>query len=197
MKKALVLATAAACCMASAAVADSGWNPNLDEIIVINGGESFFLASGESITFDVEFEANDNPVIGFSFAGVWQGGGGAWASDTRLDITAPDGTSIFRGGFPAPGGGNDWDFQGGQSAPDGAYSHGQGSPFGDGDPDFAFDKISKGGVWSFTFLNTWGTADWKGVVIVLHKQEAITPAPGALALLGLAGLAGVSRRRRA
>jgi MYXO-CTERM domain-containing protein len=101
---------------------------------------------------------------------------------------------VSSGGFPAPGGYNDWDFQGGDSEPDGLYVHGLGSPHGDGNPDFAFDKIAKGGVWTFEFEQTWGTADWKGVSIALHKQSAI-PAPGALALLGLAGLVGARRRR--
>jgi hypothetical protein len=193
MKQVVVIAFAIVCGTASAALADSGWDPNLDELIIINSGMPFSIEDGQSQTFEVFIEPNQNRVIGFSFAGVWQGGGGAWASDTRLNITAPDGTSIFRGGFPAPGGDNDWDFQGGQSAPDGVYSHGQGSPFGDGDPDFAFNKISKGGVWIFEFEQTWGVADWKGVVIVLHKQ---VPAPGAFALLTLAGGMLGSRRRR-
>jgi hypothetical protein len=200
MKKALAFAAAAAICTTSATLADSGWDPSLDEVIVINGGESFSLAALESITFEVELDSNPNPVIGFSFAGVIQGisGTAAWASDTKLEIVAPDGTMHDIGGFTNASD-NDWDFDGSQSTDDGFYAHGLGSPFGNGEPDFAFDKISKGGTWSFTISNDWGGAPdivWKGVSIVLHKQAAV-PAPGALALLGLAGLAGARRRRRA
>jgi hypothetical protein len=198
MKKALAFAAAAACCLSTAAVADLGWNPDLDEAIVINGGEAFSLGTNQSIVFTVQIAPNDNHVIGFSFAGVWTGGAGAWASDTRLTIVAPDGSTVARGGYPAPGNPAEWwDFQGGQSAPNGVYAHGQGGEqwSGDGQPDWAFDKIEKGGTWTFTFLNTYGTATWKGVVIVLHKQAV--PAPGALALLGVAGLAAGRRRRRA
>lgn len=200
MKKVLALAAAAAICTSPMALADSGWDPSLDEVILINGGEPFSLAALESNTFEVFVEPNNNPVIGFSFAGVIQGisGSAAWASDTKLEIVAPDGTTYDIGGFTNPSD-NDWDFDGSQSTEDGLYIHGLGSPFGDGQPDFVFDKIAKGGVWSFTFTNDWSGAPvitWKGVSILLHKQAAL-PAPGALALLGLAGLAGARRRRRA
>ena len=197
MKKALAFAAAAALCTTPAVLADGEWDPALDQVIVINGGDSFFLEDADILSFEVQIDPNNNPVIGFSFAGVWEGTGGAWASDTILRITAPDGSTISRGGFPAPDDANEhWDFQGGDSAADGQYTHGLGSTFGDGDPDFAFDKVSKGGTWTFEFEQTWGTAMWKGVSILLHKQSAV-PAPGALALLGLAGLAGARRRRRA
>jgi hypothetical protein len=198
MKKALAFAAAAALCTTPAVLADTGWDPALDEPILINGGEPFSLVALESITFEVELGANNNPVIGFSFAGVIEGisGTAAWASDTRLDIVAPDGTSYDIGGFTNPSD-NDWDFDGGGSTNDGLYIHGLGSPDGDGQPAFVFDKIAKGGIWSFTFTNDWSGAPeitWKGVSILLHKQSI--PAPGVLALLGVVGLAG-SRRRRA
>jgi hypothetical protein len=200
MKKALAFAAAAALCTTPAVLADSGWDPALDEAILINGGESFSLGALESITFEVQLASNPNPVIGFSFAGVIQGisGTAAWASDTKLEIVAPDGTMYDIGGFTNASA-NDWDFDGSQSTNDGLYTHGLGSTFGDGEPAFVFDKIAKGGTWSFTITNDWSGAPeitWKGVSILLHKQSAV-PAPGALALLGLAGLAGARRRRRA
>jgi hypothetical protein len=197
MKKALVYAASAALCLSTAAVADLGWDPDLDEAIVINDGTPFTLGANQSITFNVQLAPNPDVVIGFSFAGIWEGAGGAWASDTQLTIVAPNGMTVMRGGYPAPADPAQWwDFQGGFSAPPGVYSHGQGGegPNADGMPDWAFPKIEKGGMWSFTFLNTYGTATWKGVVIVLHKQPV--PAPGALALLGVAGLAASGRRRR-
>lgn len=198
MKKALAFAATAAICTTPVALADGEWDPALDEVLLINGGEEFTLSDGESITFDVDVAENGNPVIGFSFAGVVSGisGNATWASDTRLDIVAPDGSTHAIGGFGQDDTA-DWDFQGSQSTEDGTYVHGLGSDFGDGQPDFVFDKVNKGGVWSFTFTQTFGTdISWKGVSINLHKQAGL-PAPGALALLGLAGLAGASRRRRA
>ncbi|HRP62960.1 MAG TPA: PEP-CTERM sorting domain-containing protein [Phycisphaerales bacterium] len=198
MKRSLVYAIAASCCFASTAVADLGWDPNLDQAFILNGGQGFTLVGGQSITFEVWVDPNPNVVIGFSFAGVISGisGNAIWASDTRLDIVAPNGATYDIGGFGAGGSPNPWDFQGSQSTNDGLYSHGHGSPYGDGQPAFVFDKIPKGGLWSFTFTQTFGTTPvlWKGVTIVLHKQ---VPAPGALALLGLAGFIGTSRRRRA
>lgn len=199
MKKSVACAATAAFCMASsAALADGPWVPEFDEPIVLNGGDPFDLSvDGAPVTFEVELADNPYPVIGFSFAGVIEGisGNATWASDTRLEITAPDGTTVSRGGYPAPGGGADWDFQGDISTEDGLYAHGIGGEEwnGNGEPDFAFDKVARGGVWSFTFHQDFGNVTWKGVTIVLHKQ---IPAPGALALLGVAGLCTRGRRRR-
>lgn len=199
MKRSVATAAVAAFCMGStAAMAEGPWAPQFDEPIVLNGGEPFSLTEGAgSVSFEVDLADNPYPVIGFSFAGVIEGisGNATWASDTRLEITAPDGTTISRGGYPAPGGGNDWDFQGDQSTNDGLYAHGLGGDAwsGNGEPDFAFDKVARGGVWTFTFTQDFGSVTWKGVTIVLHKQ---VPAPGALALLGLAGLCTRGRRRR-
>lgn len=188
---ALCTAITALCAATTAASAGIAWDPALDELILINDTEGFTLEDGETASFSVNL-TGQNTVVGFSFAGVWAGGGGAWASDTIMTITAPDSTQISRGGFPAPGGDQDWDFQGGVSSGDGMYSHGFGSTFGDGDADLAFaGGVSGNGTWTFEFEQTWGVATWKGVSIVLHQ----IPAPGALALLGLAGLVGVRRRR--
>ena len=65
-------------------------------------------------------------------------------------IVAPDGTTVARGGYPPPDNPAEWwDFQGGQSAPNGVYAHGQGGEQwdGDGQPDWAFPKIEKGGTY--------------------------------------------------
>lgn len=122
---------------------------------------------------------------GFAFAGNFDDpDGGMWASDTRLQVYL-DGSEVYNiGGFS--GVQNPWDFQGSGSSNPGFYSHG---------PDGA---ISGSGDWDFVFTNGWFSDSsnpivWNGAVLTLINA---VPAPGALALLGLAGLAGASRRRR-
>ncbi len=195
--KTYVIAASAACCMASAAMANNLFeNGQFDELIVVNGGEAITLASGESVTVTANISSNVG-FAGFTFAGVFvDETGGTWASDTRLDVVAPDGQTYSIGGFGTDSADNDWDFQGGQSSDDGAYFHGIGGDGWDGDGNFdtVFSPpVTMAGEWSFTLTQQFGAATWKGVNITLHA----IPAPGALALLGLAGLAGAGRRRRA
>jgi uncharacterized protein (TIGR03382 family) len=145
---------------------------------------TFTLFGGESITFTVELPPNNKTVTGFSFTGHFDdlANDASWASDLRLDILAPDGQDYAIGGFDNPS--NLWDFDGPGSDGDGVYSH---------DGHGTFDNAPKG-VWTFKFTNDWGPSGghtWSDVVITLHK----VPAPGALALLGVAGLLGGRRRR--
>jgi hypothetical protein len=192
-----VIAAGAAFCMASAALADGGLIDGgaFDIPVVLNGGEAITLETGDTYSQSVSLDNDGLPVGGFSFAGNFTdlGDSGTWASDTRLDIVAPDGSSYSIGGFGAGAGDNDWDFQGAGSSDNGSYFHGIGGELngGDGKPDFGLGSIPRSGEWTFTLTQTFGSATWKGVAITLHK----VPAPGALALLGLAGLAGARRRR--
>lgn len=183
----LVLAAAA-----TAAAGDLGYDPALDEKLDI---PTFGLADDESVTFSFDLPENGNPVVGFSFSGTVSGisGTSTWASDTVLRIDAPGGGNVTAGGFNFPND-LDWDFDGSGSTDDGTYASGPHLVDRLGDPLFG-GGTPKGGTWSFTFTQSFGVADqtvsWEGVSIVLHK----IPTPGALALLGLAGLAGRGRRR--
>jgi len=173
--------------LAGAAMADQH-DPALDQVLEIPD----FTLGPEPDTFSyiAEIEPNNNPVVGFTFQGDWTATDGApWASDTRLDIFPPDGQTGFSvGGFGGDQGEAEWDFQGPDSADPGTYTS---QHF----PDAWADGITKGGEWEFLFTNTFGTTtghEWTNVTITLHK----VPAPGALALLGMAGVIGCRRRRR-
>lgn len=194
MRTRTIVSLAAVLAVAGTAAATEGldYDPELDEKIVV---PSFALADEESFVFTVDLQENGNPVVGFSFSGVVSGisGTATWASDTLLTIGAPEGDSVVIGGFLAEND-LDWDFQGSGSTDDGAYASGPHLEDADGLPLFG-GGTGKGGTWSFTFTQTFGVTDqsvaWDEVSIVLHK----IPAPGALALIGLAGLGGGRRRR--
>ncbi|MEE9128472.1 MAG: hypothetical protein V3T84_00505, partial [Phycisphaerales bacterium] len=56
------------------------------------------------------------------------------------------------------------------------------------------NPIPKGGDWNFMFAETWdGGVEYNNLTITLLK----IPSPGALALIGVAGLVSPRRRRRA
>lgn len=189
--RSLTLASAAfALAISGAAVAgDLGYDPALDQKLELGGFTLVSPANGGSpVVISFDLEENGADVVGFSFSGNASGitDTGSWASDTNLVIDAPDGQSTSIGGFSGTPD-FDWDFDGAGSTDDGFYESG---------PHLAFNAAPKAGTWTFTFTNDWDSTaasdiSWDGVSIILHK----IPAPGALALLGLAGVAGGRRRR--
>lgn len=197
MRKTLAFGMMAALAMGGAAWADhgAGYDPSLDEVLFI--GTVGPISIGQSVKFDFDLD-NPNSVIGFSFSGdyVVQDPGG-WASDTQMNITGPSGSSVSIGGFGLPDPDLDWDFQGAGSAPLGFYSSGAHFHKADGSPVFNSNgdgSTNKPGNWSIVFTQDFGGSPtiWENVEITLHK----IPAPGAMALLGVAGLMGGRRRRR-
>jgi len=143
----------------------------------LTGGQSNsygFVLEGTLTSFLIEFDYVSNT-------------GGSWASDMVLKITDPNAFARYWGGFNLnPGGTNSglWGFDGPASANSGFY----------------FDTksvagMSGTGTWTLEIFNGWTTSpevQYNNVTVTL---TGLVPAPGAIALLGLAGLAG-SRRRR-
>ena len=146
------------------------------------------------LTLDFDLEANNNDVVGFrvDIDYVNQFGDSSWASDLEFKITAPNGRQFivgqadFNGGDPFGPQDAVWDFDGAQGQPDGHYTSTH-------MPGAWVDGIPKGGAWNVMLAETWdGGVEYNNISLTLLK----IPAPGALALLGVAGLLGVSRRRR-
>ncbi len=165
----LILATSAALVVAGAASAD----------VVINlQSGSFAGGEGRMVESGAVTGALTGVSISFDFV---SGGLGAWASDMALVV---DGTQF--GGNDLMFGtsiGGPWGFDGPGSAANGHYSD---------------TKALAGSAASYQVLlgNGWFAApacQYNNVLVTLHGVEV--PAPGAIALLGLAGFA--ARRRRA
>ncbi len=166
----LILATSAALVVAGAASAD---------VVVSLGSHS--LVGGEEMTVDSGVVTGALTGVSISFDFV-SGGSDAWASDLALVV---NGTQF--GGYDVLFGttfGGVWGFNGPGSANNGHYSD---------------TKALAGSAEEYpvTIGNGWSQApasQYNNVVVTLHGVEAV-PAPGAIALLGLAGVA--ARRRRA
>lgn len=195
MKKHAILVAAAALSVSAAASAGT-YNPALDHVISLNDGETFNVTNVATV-FSVNVPVNGT-VTGFSFEGtlfVNQQAFPGSPSQTQLTITAPDSSTYVVGGNPPSG--SPWDFQSAIGTLNVTYNHGIGGEAwgGDGLPDFGLSDGDANGMWQFSFLRVGGfpsTSEWSDVSITLH----MVPAPGALAMFGIA-LAGGRRRRRA
>lgn len=117
---------------------------------------------------------------------------GSWASDAALAIQSPITNPVQWGGYDTLVAGpssvfvDDWIFIG-ESTP-GPYS------------DIRFDVpigLFGTGTWNVTFGNGWGDStpvQYNSVTVTLMGLQAV-PAPGAAALLGIAGMVAMRRRR--
>lgn len=116
----------------------------------------------------------------------------SWASDMLIQIFAPNGGNAFWGGSNVnPVGGavdkGGWSFAGSGSTASGPYS--------DNSNLLGATNLSGAGTWTIRILNGWTGATLAcGYNDVNLNLIGVVPAPGAVALLGLAGLVG--RRRR-
>ncbi len=148
----------------------------------LTGGQSntyTFNLSGTLSDFSISFDYVD-------------GGASEWSSDMILQIIDPNGVSRHWGGFnvtPSPASTfvAFWSFDGAASTNSGAYSD---------TSNLTSNALSGNGTWTFKIYNGWnaaGPSQYNNVQLAL--KGSIVPAPGAIALLGLAGLVG--RRRRA
>ncbi len=144
--------------------------------------------------FDLVVDENNQPVIGFriDFDFVKVIADSSWASDLEMKLTTPGGQitvygqESFNGGDPFGPQDFVWDFDGVGSQPSGPYTSTH--------LVWHDNPIPKGGDWNFMFAETWdGGVEYNNLTITLLK----IPSPGALALLGVAGLVSPRRRRRA
>ena len=142
------------------------------------------------LSLDFTLEENGNAVIGFrvDFDFTNQFNDSSWASDLEFKLTDPGGKTFvvgqadFNGGDPFGPQDAVWDFDGAQGQPDGHYTS-----------THDIGPTDKGGTWNVMLAETWdGGVAYDNISLTLIK----VPTPGALALLGVAGLLGVSRRRR-
>jgi len=158
---------------AGAAIRGSAFDPALDEALdVPDFSVTGAAGGGPAVDFTIPGGVStQGTAVGFTFEGTVSGISptGDWASDMRMVVTSPGGTSFDVGGFTNPV--NEWDFQGSGSADDGTYTSQHVPAFGaEGTPD--------DGDWVLDFRHGWesdsaGTMDWSGVTVTLHK----TPLP--------------------
>ena len=155
------------------------------------GKNSLFGGATNTYTFNLSVGVSD---FEFSFDYV-DGNSASWSSDVMLTIVDPNGVARHWGGFnvapPAAGSvfANFWSFDGSASTNSGFYS--------DLANTYTGTQLSGAGTWTFHITNGWNgaTAACQYNNVNLLLKGSIVPAPGAVALLGLAGLVG--RRRRA
>lgn len=150
------------------------------EGIDLSGAESDGeLGDASNTVISVDVDAPDGfDVIGFGFVLSYEAFDPSWGSEARIDIESPDGTVFTFEGDGTAG----WDDM------PGIFVHG-------GDTD-AFNGDTADGTWTFTFYEDFddGTVP-DGVYNQAFFVIKAIPAPGALALLGTAGLLGIRRRR--
>ncbi len=142
----------------------------LEESLAIDG---FSLAASQSVLRSVSGGVENHALVrGLRFTGTVAGIGGnsSFASDLRMDVTGPSGSSFAVGGFNnlAP---VSWAFQGSGSSNDGTYLSSHEMIFSSLQGDFTADA----GSWEFQFRNDWSgataTMQWSDVTVDLLKSD--------------------------
>jgi len=200
MRRTVALAAVAVLGSCTVVTADMTWD-NFDEFDLGTIGPLDSAPNGGGpMVFTLNVEDNSKAIIGWGIDFIYDEDPTpnlSWASDIQMILTSPTGDSITVGGISTPGF-IEWDFQGGGSTDPGFYQDDPQDAAGDPSNNFQWkDNPQPKGAWTVSFFNDWNssssaTLTMSEVHLRLYKQ---LPAPGALALLGLAGLAG-SRRRR-
>ena len=149
---------------------------------VHNLGNPGLLGGGQSAVFNFTDSVPVVDSISISFDYAEPVLDASWASDVQVILTDGVGNSLIIGGFINSNAADIlWAFDGSISDDPGNYSD-----------TFATNFVTDG-IWSLTFVNDWTSDpnpnDYANLIVTMGP----VPAPGALALLGLAG---VSRRRR-
>ena len=164
------------------------------------------LVSGAAVAdYDLEFDVDGPGGNGSSYAVELEGslagmnvdanfvnlGGFTWAGDLLITIIDPEGNGLQFGGYDIdeglPNAGDfpsSWD-----SSASGTYVH---------SVSLESLGLSGSGVWSISvidgYTNGADTDRWDGTITL--EGVSLVPAPGAIALLGIAGIAGRRRRRK-
>lgn len=200
MKKTALIAVGSLGIASSAFAGSPPGGPN--EVINLQNFSFATQATGTPSAVQTQtFQISNNPdvIIGFTFEFDYteNPSDASYASDIAMRLSSPSfpfaGNDYVLGGTSFGGmsfGTNDavWDFNGSGSSPPGHYSHT--TLFAPG------TTIARnGGTWTADFQAGYNAGvSYSNVKLTLWKQAV--PAPGALALLGLAGVAGRGRRRR-
>ncbi len=186
MKKTVAL-TAAGSLVALGGAAFAGGGHLLEQIVDLGDwvvdAHDIGIVIGPSIDFTADFLVTE---WHFDVDYVNQFDDSSWASDLEFKVTNAEGDWVvgqqaFDGGDPFGPEDEIWDFDGADSQPTGPYSH---------------DSVHAGGAaggWNVMLAESWdGGVEYNNMTLTLHG----IPAPGALALLGVAGLVGGRRRRK-
>ena len=188
MKKGIMAAMAAAATALTASAANA-------DVVVNLGSGTYLGGQGTSVVQNGITGTLTGVTISFDYVG--DANGFSWASDILLTLN--DGVNGKHwGGFSAtvePPGSIDqtpsgWAGGGSITEPDGFYSFNDPGPL-EGVPFLP-------GAWTIGIKNGYSSSlavQYNNVVVTLHGVDI--PAPGALALLGCAGVVGARRRRRA
>ena len=174
MKKRFMISAAGITAAAIAGAANADITINIDETSLL-GGEAVFVDLGEV----------SGTLTGISYSYSWTNneGDSSWSSDMLIGVTH-SGTAVSVGGY-------NLSFTSGSSwgALAGSYSSGTYSGYASG-------SMAMSGPAGFWWVNGWSASagTTSSATVTLMGINAI-PAPGALALLGLAGIAGRRRRR--
>ena len=176
MKTTMFLSAASAALVAGPAIADY---------------EVAFAVTGpglNSSTYTAELDgalAGMNVATNFVNAGGW-----TWAGDLHIGIVDPNGNAMQFGGYNYDdGSANAGDFPSSwDTSTSGAFAH---------NASLAAMGLSGSGTWTITVTDGYDngaeTDAWDGIINL--EGVELVPAPGAIALLGVAGLAGRRRRR--